>query len=125
MRHKQFVTMRVALPGSKTLYDSLGVDERGRVQRHVTESVFKRIYAYIPMKSGELRASARIIGPTRIRVETPYARAQFFGVTKEGKPFDYMPTGPKVGSHWDRRLKADEGRAIIAEASRYASRTRG
>ena len=102
----------------------LGVGELGDVQRFVTQEVFRRIRPYLPLREGDLRASARVEGPTTIRVDTPYARAQFFGVTREGVPFDYEPTGAKVGSHWDRRLAADEGRAIAAKATAYARRRR-
>lgn len=123
MAKKRF-TVRTSIPGTAELAKKLGVDANGDVQRHVTEEVYGRLLPYIPLKTGDLRRSVSIVHDQLIKVDSPYARAQFFGVTEEGKPFDYQPTGTKVGSHWDRRLVADEGAAIVADAERYARRRR-
>ena len=120
MAHKPFLTMKARLPSRPEAIDALGVGERGAVQRHVTDEVFRRLPAYMPYKSGDLQGSAYVKTPTRIRVWARYARVQFFGVTKDGRPFDYnREKNPKAGSHWDRRLMADEGAAIVAEANRF------
>lgn len=111
--------MSVAIPRIHELKQGLGVDEQGDLQRHVTKEIFARLEPYLPKKQGDLRSSGEIIGNALIRYTTPYARAQFFGVTREGKPFDYESTGPKVGAHWDRRMVADEGAAILEDARQY------
>lgn len=111
--------MKVRLPDKGAVYQRLGIDQKGDVQKYVTDLVFERLIPYIPKLSGELRSNAKKQSNTKIGVTGVYARAQFFGVTKKGKPFNYSPTGPKVGSHWDRRLIADEGRSIVAVANRY------
>lgn len=115
--------MSVILPDARELRRKLGVDERGDVQRHVTQEVMRRMEPYLPLREGTLRASMRM-APTAIRVSTPYARAQFFGVTRAGKQFRYEKTGAKVGPHWDRRMVAEQGEAIVADATRYARRAR-
>lgn len=114
--------MRTNIPTNAEIMRRLGVDARGDVQKHVTDEVFRRLIPYIPLKTGALRSKADIASNTKITVSGVYARAQFFGVTRKGVPFNYQPTGAKVGSHWDRRLIADEGRAIAADATRYAMR---
>lgn len=125
MARKTGITMRVNLPPTRRFVGILGTDELGDVQRYVTEAVARRLPPYLPKESGVLRASMAIVGPTRIRVTTPYARAQFFGVTRHGEPFRYDTSeGPKVGAHWDRRLATDEGRAIAAEVQRYVRKRR-
>lgn len=119
-RRKYGLVMEVDIPTNAKLKRALGVDANGDVQKHVTETVFKRLKPYIPRLSGALRSNAKISSPTKITVSGVYARAQFFGVTKSGKPFDYgVLGGAKAGSHWDRRLAADEGKAIVADANRY------
>lgn len=97
-----------------------GVTEHGRVQKFVTDDIYQRLIDYIPVKTGALRSRMVIESSTRIKVTSPYARAQFFGVTKDGRPFNYNTArGAKIGSHWDRRLLANEGRAIVADANRF------
>lgn len=120
---KRFV-VKTSFPDMPQAIAKLGVDEGGDVQKRLTDEIFARIKAYVPEKTGVLRSSGTIETPTRITYDTPYARSQFFGVTREGVPFDYQPTGPKVGSHWDRRLVADEGEAIVETINRYV-RQRG
>lgn len=115
--------MLVFLPGAGELKRKLGVDVQGEVQRYVTAEVMRRLKPYLPLKRGGLRASMTM-GPTIIRVSTPYARAQFFGVTRKRKSFEYEPTGPKVGPHWDLRMVAEQGEAIVADARRFAKRVR-
>ena len=112
-----------SLPNAKQLKEQLGVNKTGRVQNFVTDDVFVRLIDYIPKKSGRLRASAEKTSPTKITVGgagIPYARAQFFGVTKDGTPFDYnTAAGAKIGAHWDRRLVQNEGAQIVADANKY------
>ena len=112
-----------SLPNAAQLKEQLGVNKTGRVQNFVTDDVFVRLIDYIPKKSGRLRASAEKTSPTKITVGgagIPYARAQFFGVTKDGTPFDYnTAAGAKIGAHWDRRLVQNEGAQIVADANKY------
>ena len=114
---------RQNLPNVGELKAKLGVGATGQVQKYVTDDVFRRLIEYIPKKSGRLRSSAVRVSPTKIKVGgagIPYARAQFFGVTRKGAPFDYnTAAGAKVGAHWDRRLVQAEGGQIIADANRY------
>ena len=113
--------MRVKIDDYGTIKRNLGVNEQGRVQRFVTDEVFTRLLPYIPKRSGVLRSMAREVSATQIKVTSPYARVQFFGVTKHGVPFNYnlATGGAKAGSHWDRRLLQDEGAAIIAKTNRF------
>lgn len=123
MANKPFLTMKTSLPSHPKRIESLGVGARGDVQRHVTDEIHRRLPPYMPKKEGFLRSTEFVKTPTRIRVWAKYARAQFFGVTKEGRPFNYNRNGnPKAGSHWDKRLVADEGKAIVADANRYVKK---
>lgn len=107
--------MRVHLPNPAQVKEKLGVNELGYVQQAVTDEIKKRLPAYIPKMSGELRSSLRAVKPTQLQIRTPYARYMFFGKTKSGRPINYsLRGGPKVGAHWDKRLVANEGRDIVA-----------
>lgn len=112
-----------SLPNAAQLKEQLGVNKTGRVQNFVTDDVFVRLIDYIPKKSGRLRASAEKASPSKITVGgagIPYARAQFFGVTKDGTPFDYnTAAGAKIGAHWDRRLVQSDGAQIVADVNKY------
>ena len=122
------MTVKTVLPPETKVRSILGVDAGGDVQKFVTNEIFRRIKSYMPKKTGKLRESATVKGSRHIVVNSPYAKKQFFGVRKDGTPYDYNTAigGAKAGNHWDRRLVADEGKAIVAEANRYVrSRKRG
>ena len=123
-KSRRWMRLEIVIPNSYQLAKGLGVDEQGDVQRYFTRQVFERLEPYLPKKEGDLRASGEIIGNSLIQYSTPYTRAQFFGVTREGVPFKYKPTGEKVGAHWDRRLAADEGEQILEDVRQYM-RSRG
>lgn len=116
------MVMKTRMPQVSAVVARLGLDEHGKVQKAVTQEVFGRIKKYMPRKSGTLQdAKTRIESDTRITVEGPYARAQFFGVRRDGTTFDYdTRENPQAGPHWDRRLAAAEGRAIAAKVERAA-----
>lgn len=119
-RKKRGFTVITRLPNSRRTQQILGVDRRGAVQDFVTNDILKRIIPYIPKRTGDLRSDAQKDSSTAISVKSRYARVQFFGVTKDGRPFNYSPLGgAKAGSHWDRRLIANEGKAIVADANRF------
>ena len=108
------------VPGLRQVAKHLGVDEQGEVQQYVTKEILHRLPTYMPRKHGTLISKMHQTKRTMIQVDGPYARAQFFGVTKKGQPFKYdTSSNPKAGSHWDRRLIADEGAAIAAKVQRY------
>lgn len=114
------MVVKTQIPGLRRIATHLGVDEQGDVQKYVTNEIMKRLPHYMPKKSGHLISLARITKPTQIHVEGPYARKQFFGKTKDGKPFNYSTqSNPNAGPHWDRRLVASEGEAIRAKVQRY------
>lgn len=114
-------TVKTVLPPETKIRSILGVDSNGDVQKYVTNEIFKRLKPYIPKQSGKLRQAAKVKSPRLIEVVSPYAKKQFFGVTKSGQPYNYNHAtgGAKAGSHWDRRLVADEGKAIVADANKY------
>lgn len=117
----KFATIRTELPNTYELMKKLGVDEDGAVQNRATDLIMANLPDYMPKASGRLIGGMWKRKPTRVHIDGPYARVQFFGVTKDGKPFDYSKQkNPQGGSHWDRRMVADRGAAITAELQRFA-----
>ena len=115
------MTVNTVLPPETKIRSILGVDAGGDVQKFVTNEIFNRLKPYIPKNTGKLRESATVRDSRHIVVQSPYAKKQFFGVRKDGMPYHYNTAagGAKAGSHWDRRLVADEGQAIVAGANKY------
>lgn len=125
-----------------------GLNDGGAAQRFFTETVNKRISAYMPYRSGALSGKLkRVTAPGEITISAPYARYQYYGkvmidpainaagfLTKDGtwrsrknavkvrtdRDLTYDTTkNAKAGPFWDRRLMAAEGKAILADLKSY------
>lgn len=118
--NKRFVTCNVRVMELGTLAKTLGVDKRGRVQTYLTDLVMRNLADFMPRESGRLVGSMRKASETRIRVQSPYARFLFFGLTKDKEPVRYDNLNPQGASHWDRRMAAARGRSIARQVSIYA-----
>lgn len=121
MANKRFMTVRTSMPDVFKSMKRLGVDKDGRVQERVTRLIFDNLKDFMPRESGQLESKMHVVDKTYIHVDGPYARAQFFGVTREGVPFKYDNLNPQGGSHWDRRMVAERGRQILEEINRFVS----
>lgn len=67
----------------KDCIKTLGLEERGRVQRRVTNEVLKLSDPYVPFDEGDLLASGRIENDTTVVWDTPYARYMWNGIVYE------------------------------------------
>jgi len=119
MANKRFMTVETAIPGSFQIMRKLGVERDGDVQDKLNDLVANNLRDYMPQESGRLVGSMRKLASDRIRVDTPYARFLFFGVTARGDPVHYENLNPQGAAHWDRRMVAERGAKIIAELQRY------
>ena len=118
--NKRFVTVNVRIMDMGTLVKTLGVDRDGPIQPHYTDLIMRNLRDFMPQESGQLVAKMSRESSTRIRVDGPYARFLFFGLTAKGTPVQYDNANPFGTSHWDRRMAASRGRAIANEMSIYA-----
>ena len=59
----------------------LGIEPNGRVQKYFTETCYKHMDKYVPMREGELRTNVSVQAD-RIIYKSPYAHAQYVGYTK-------------------------------------------
>lgn len=62
---------------------TLGLNERGRVQRFVTNEVIRLSDPYVPMDEGTLKNSVHIANDTDVVWSTPYAHYQWGGMVWE------------------------------------------
>lgn len=118
------IVVKAVFPTMPQAMARLGVDEGGDVQRFITHAVARNLPDFMPRRTGELAAGVTEASPTLVRVVgNPGTRFLFFGVTATGEPVDYYTgANPRAGAHWDRRMVAERGRAITAEAQRRFGR---
>lgn len=124
--------VKVEMKPVGTILARLGIDEKGRVQRFLTETVNRRITRYMPYRAGVLSSKLKFVSsPTEITVNGPYARYQYYGKVMVGKPpkqvtdidLNYDKTKhPNAGPFWDRRMMAAEKDVIVREVGAYIKR---
>ena len=119
MANRRFMTVQTAVPGSHQAMKLLGVERNGWVQSHLTDLILENLPDFMPREGGGLIAKMRKLSTDRIRVEGPYARFLFFGVTAKGEPVRYDNDNPKGGAHWDRRMVAERSKRIVTQMNRY------
>lgn len=129
----------------KDCIETLGLEERGRVQQIVTQQVLELSEVYIPFDQGALLTSGRIVNDTDIVWSTPYARYMWNGIVyvdpqlhcagfltengwKSRKDVQKVPTDRKLqyyggklrGPRWVDRMMQNGGREKIEKAAREA-----
>lgn len=143
--------IKVEMKPVNTILTNLGVNKTGRVQSFLTNTINRRITAYMPYRTNFLSTKAKFIkSPTEIEVLAPYARVMYYPNVmvnaKTGKgPADIPGVGyrfpkgsvlkpsdrkwdystehnPKAGPFWDKRLMAAERKSIAQEVQNFARR---
>lgn len=126
----------------QTIYKSLGLEEKGKVQTFLDKTVAENLQKYVSHKSGAQEKSIPIAskyGSGRVIINVPYARFQaggkvMVGVTsrsswaKRGerkvlinKNLTYHSNSLR-GSHPFERMKADKRDSILLQTTSYARR---
>lgn len=99
-----------------------GLHKYGAVQKLIDREALSRCEPYTPKRSGALIESgnsATKIGSGRICYSAPYARVQYYGVSKSGKPIKYQGSALR-GAYWFERMKAAHLQAILSLAASEA-----
>ena len=73
--------MSVKLKPTSEIKARLGIEPNGRVQKYFTETCYKHMDKYVPMREGDLRTNVSVQAD-RITYKSPYAHAQYVGYTK-------------------------------------------
>lgn len=141
---------RLNLGSHEEIFKKLGVDAKGDVQQHYTQNIFNRITGYMPKRTGILIGNTRIHSSTKIVTPGDHVRYLYLGKVmvdpkinaagfqlkngewrsrkgsvKVATNRDLVYTtehNANAGPYWDRRLKAAEGRKIIADTQAYIDR---
>ena len=124
----------------KTIYESLGLEDKGRVQQFFGKTIADNLKKYVSFKSGVQSASTRSIeGGTKVIINVPYARFQAGGKVMIGvkshsawarRGERKMLTSRNLKYHGGRlrgakpfeRMKADKGQSILNQTAKYARR---
>jgi hypothetical protein len=112
--------MPVKLPTS-IIKANLGINPNGRVQRFATQTCAIHMDKYVPYDEGNL-ADYRIID-NEIHYQQPYAKYQYYGISKSGKKLVYSPDKhPLATSYWDKEMWTAEKNDVIKEIQDYIRR---
>lgn len=126
----------------QTIYKSLGLEDRGKVQAFLDKRVVDNLQKYVSLKSSTQMKSIKtstILGSGKVIINVPYARFQAEGKVmigvKSHSPWARagerkIVTDKKLKYHSDRlrgahpfeRMKADKGNSILLETAKYARR---
>lgn len=132
----------------KDCIETLGLNERGRVQQVVTSEVLRLSDSYIPFDEGTLKDSGHIEEDTDVVWNTPYGGYMWNGIVYEDpelhcagfktengwrsrRDVEKVPTSRKLqyhggklrGDHWVDRMMMNGGREEIEKAARRAAAT--
>lgn len=114
--------MSVKLKPTSVIKARLGIEPNGRVQKFFTNSCYKHMDKYVPKRDGDLRTIVDVQSDS-ITYEMPYARYQYHGISKSGKPLNYKTAG--TGDHWDERMKSAEMQDVVKEVQDYFNKRGG
>lgn len=99
----------------QTIIADLGIEKSGKVHAFFTNTCYKHMDKYVPMRDGDLRTNVSIT-TNSITYEQPYAHAQYVGYTT-GKVRKY--TTPGTGPYWDSKMWTAEQNTVIKEVQNY------
>lgn len=124
----------------QTIYRSLGLEEKGKVQIFLGKTVADNLRKYVSFKSGTQQASVDSINSGKqVVTNVPYAQFQAGGKVMVGthshstwakkgekkivinKALTYH-NGKLRGAHPFERMKADKGQSILNQVAKYARR---
>ena len=124
----------------QTIYKSLGLEDRGRVQQFTGQKVADNLKKYVSFRSGAQSTSTYPINNGKqVIINVPYARFQAGGKVMVGiqsrkawarlgerkvvinKNLTYSGGGLR-GAHPFERMKADKRDTILFEVAKYARR---
>ena len=114
--------MPVKLKPTSTIKANLGIEPNGRVQKFFTNTCYKHTNKYVPKDEGNLRIIVDIKSDS-ITYQSPYARYQYYGVSKNGKTFNY--TTPGTGPYWDKKMTSVEMQDVVKEVQNFINKREG
>ena len=108
--------MPIKMKPTSVIKARLGIEPNGLVQKFFTNTCYKHMDKYVPLDEGNLRTNVSVKSDS-ITYESPYARYQYNGVSKNGKPLNYQTPG--TGDYWDKRMVSAEMQDVVKEVQDY------
>lgn len=93
------------------------LEKDGQAQRFMTSEIRRLADPYTPMDSSTLKNNVTM-GAHTIKYNSPYARYQYFGVSKNGVDLKYNGA-PMRGKKWVERCWADRHSDIVEAVARF------
>lgn len=118
--------MKIKFNPTSQIKKRLGIDPTGPVQAFFTDTCADHMDKYVPIDTGALSITIDK-GTDYITYESVYAKYQYNGVSKNGKPLDYSNSHlkhPYAGDHWDKRMVSAEMKDVIKEVQEYVNRNK-
>lgn len=113
--------MPVKMAPTSVIKINLGLEPNGKVSKFATQTCAIHMDKYVPYDKGNL-ADYRIEG-NNIIYQQPYAKYQYYGVSKSGKKLVYNPEKhPLATSYWDKEMWNAEKQDVISEIQEFIRR---
>ena len=110
--------MPVKLKPTSQIKARLGIQPNGRAQKFFTNTCYKHMDKYVPMRDSNLRTIVDIQSDS-ITYESPYAQYQYKGMREDGSRPVRNYTTPGTGPYWDRRMVSVEMQDVVKEVQNY------
>lgn len=110
-------TVKIEINSTDEILKSRHLETGGQGQQLFTSEVKRFSDAYTPFDSGTL-AGGVTIGVDSITYNAPYARYQFYGESKNGKPLNYQGA-PMRGKEWTNRMWQDRGKEVLQSVAAF------
>lgn len=127
--------MKIKWKPINTILKNHELQEDGKVNKFLRDTVDRLSDPYIPMDSGSLKRIKTYPSKHEIKYTSPYAKYQYYGklmLTRGGGSYAGLGEGktltnkdlkyqgaPKRGSKWDKRMWQDKGKSICKDVERY------
>ena len=110
--------MPIKLQPTSVIKARLGIEPNGRVQKFFTSTCAKHMDKYVPFDEGNL--ADYHLENDAVVYEQPYARYQYYGLSKSGKKLNYhTDKHPQATSYWDKKMVSAEMQNIVKEVQDY------
>ena len=108
--------VKVNMNSTGTILLKRKLNSGGEGQRFLTSEVKRLSDGHVPLDVGILKSNVTM-DVNSITYKSVYARYQYYGVSKNGKPLNYQGS-PRRGKFWDKKMlsiKKDELLKSIAK----------
>ncbi len=125
------MNIKVKMNNVNKIIKDHGLDDNGRVTRHLRDTVDRLSDPYVPMNSGTLKNTKTYPNNHSIKYVSPYAHYMYKGKkalgasrpkgvkrTISNQPLKYQGA-PKRGAEWDKRMMRDRGKQVAKDVQNY------